>query len=184
MGRAPYGEAIARPGGPQPEGVRGMPTFQNPVEDADEAREALRGLAYATRHFDAAEDTYPVLGSITRSVEGLQQVLEQLATWHRTNQLSAASDTGDRAAGALEAVRAADALTRAAEALDRAWEAVNAAWSHNGTIAWQPDNPTTTPTRTPRPGPGRNGTAQSGSGRQGRRIAGTSSPLSEHGIGM
>jgi hypothetical protein len=179
MGRAPYGEAIARPGGAQPEGVRGMPTFQNPVEDADEAREALRGLAYATRHFDAAEDTYPVLGSITRSVEGLQQVLEQLAAWHRTNQPSAASDTGDRAAGALEAVRAADALTRAAEALDRVWEAANAAWSHNGAITWQPNTPTTPPTRAPHPEPGR-----SGPGWKGRRITDTPPPLTEHGIGM
>lgn len=179
MGRAPYGEAIAGRGGARPEGVRGMPTFQNPVEDADEAREALRGLAYATRHFDAAEDTYPVLGSITRSVEGLQQVLEQLAAWHRTNQPSAASDTGDRAAGSLEAARAADALTRAAEALDRVWEAANAAWSHNGAITWQPNTPTTPPTRAPHPEPGR-----SGPGWKGRRITGTPPPLTEHGIGM
>ena len=156
-----------------------MPTFQNPVEDADEAREALRGLAYATRHFDAAEDTYLVLGSITRSVEGLQQVLEQLAAWHRANQPSAASDTGDRAAGALDATRAAEALTRAADALDRVWEAVNAAWSHNGAIAWQPDTPTTTPTRPSRPTPGRSGT-----GRPGRTTTGTTPPRAEHGIGM
>ena len=161
-----------------------MPTFQNPVEDADEAREALRGLAYATRHFDTAEDSYPVLGSITRSVEGLQQVLEQLAAWHRANQPSAASNTGDRAAGALDAARAADALTRAAETLDRVWEAVNAAWSHTGAIAWQPDTPTTSPIRTPHPAPGRSGTGRSGTGRPGRRITGTTPPRTEHGIGL
>ena len=59
-----------------------MPSFQDPVEDADEAREAMRGLAYATRHIERAENTYPVLGSVTRTVEGLQQVLRQLAAWH------------------------------------------------------------------------------------------------------
>jgi hypothetical protein len=125
-----------------------------------------------------------VLGSITRSVEGLQQVLEQLAAWHRTNQPSAASDTGDRAAGALDAAHAADALTRAADALDRVWEAVNAAWSHNGAIAWQPDTPPTPPTRAPHPAPGLRGTGRSGPGRQGRGITGTPPLLSEHGIGM
>lgn len=138
----------------------------------------MRRLAYATRHFDAAEDTYPVLGSITRSVEGLQQVLGQLAAWHRANQPFAASDTGDRAAGALDAARAADALTRAAESLDRVWEAVNAAWSHNGAIAWRPNTPTATTTRAPRPEPGRSGT-----GRQQRTVTGTTPPLPRMGSG-
>lgn len=31
------GEAITRPGGAQPEELRGMPTFQNPVDDAADA---------------------------------------------------------------------------------------------------------------------------------------------------
>lgn len=115
-----------------------MPTFQNPVTDADEAREAMRGLAYATRHFERAEDTYRVLGDPTRAVEGLQQVLTQLAAWHAAHQSRAATDTGDRAVGAADAVAAADALTSAAAALDGVWESVNQAWSRNGAIAWQP----------------------------------------------
>ncbi len=116
-----------------------VPTVQNPVDDADEAREALRGLAYATRHFDRDEDIYPVLGALTHSVEALQQVLNQLAAWHLTDRPRAATDSGDRAAGIAEAVAAAASLKQAAISLDRVWEGVNRAWSHNGAIAWQPD---------------------------------------------
>lgn len=116
-----------------------MPTFQNPVEDADEAREALRGLAYATHRFDRAEDTYPALGSLTHSVEALQQVLNQLAAWHLAHQPYAATDSGDRAAGMAEAAAAAPSLRQAAISLDQVWDGVNRAWSHNGAIAWQPD---------------------------------------------
>ncbi|WP_448232938.1 hypothetical protein [Microbacterium lacticum] len=111
-----------------------MPSFQNPVPDADEAREAMRGLAYATRHIEHPEDTYPVLGSVTRTIEGLQQVLHQLAAWHHTARPRAASDGGggDRRIGAADATAAADALTTAAAALDGVWDAVNTAWSQNG----------------------------------------------------
>ena len=39
-----------------------MPTFNDPVADADELREAVRGLAHATRSIDDPTAIYPVLG--------------------------------------------------------------------------------------------------------------------------
>ena len=149
-----------------------MPSFQNPVPDADEAREAMRDLAYATRHIEHAEDTYPVLGSVTRTVEGLQQVLHQLAAWHQAARPRAASDGGDRTVGAADATAAADALTTAATALDGVWEAVNTAWSHNGRIAWHPDTPTPP------------ADARIAVPRARRTITGTTSPDAGHGIGL
>lgn len=154
-----------------------MPSFQDPVPDADEAREAMRGLAYATRHIEHAEDTYPVLGNLTRTVEGLQQVLIQLAAWHSAHQSRAATDAGDHAAGAADAMAAAGALTSAASALDEVWEAVNRAWSHNGAIAWQP---TTPPIRPAVPTPTLPVTAT----RPRRTSTGTTPPRSERGIGL
>ena len=48
-----------------------MPTYENPVDDAAEADEALRGLAYATRSWDDPADTYRVTGEIVSSVRQL-----------------------------------------------------------------------------------------------------------------
>lgn len=78
-----------------------------------------------------------MLGLITRTVEGLEKVLGQRAACHRANQPIPASETDDRAAGAVDAARAAYALSRAADGLDEVWEAY-AAWSHNGVISWRP----------------------------------------------
>ena len=36
-----------------------MPTFEDPVADADEAQQALRGLAHATRSIDDPRQIYP-----------------------------------------------------------------------------------------------------------------------------
>ena len=38
-----------------------MPTYENPVTDAAEAYEALRGLAHATRSWEEPADTYRVI---------------------------------------------------------------------------------------------------------------------------
>ena len=41
-----------------------MPTYENPVTDAAEAYEALRGLAHATRSWDEPAETYRVIGEL------------------------------------------------------------------------------------------------------------------------
>lgn len=38
-----------------------LPTFQDPAADAAEARQALRGLAHATRTINDPRETYAVL---------------------------------------------------------------------------------------------------------------------------
>lgn len=45
-----------------------MATFVDPVADAAEAYEGLRGLAHATRAFEDPADTYRVLGEVSGSV--------------------------------------------------------------------------------------------------------------------
>lgn len=39
-----------------------MPTFEDPVAEADEAQQALRGLAHATRAIDSPRQIYPNCG--------------------------------------------------------------------------------------------------------------------------
>ena len=59
-----------------------MPTFHDPVADAAEAQQALRGLAHATRDIDDPRQIYPVLGSLSAVAGSLGQSLHQLAAFH------------------------------------------------------------------------------------------------------
>jgi hypothetical protein len=59
-----------------------MPTFTKPSLDADEAFEALRGLAHATRSTEDPREIYSALGSLASGLACLEQVLHQLARFH------------------------------------------------------------------------------------------------------
>lgn len=122
-----------------------MPTFHDPVADGEEARQALRGLAHATRAFDDPSETYPVIGDLLAGVRSLRQVLDQLANTHSLHRSQASNDDGDRAAGMAEALAAADELRHAAGIMGRVAADLDRASQHSGRIAWQPDPP--------RPGP-------------------------------
>ena len=115
-----------------------MVTFDNPAVDADEAAEALRGLAHASRVVTDPGDTYRVLGSLSAALASLQQSLDQLADWHDRNTDYAATDDGDRQAGRRDAVAASEYLRDAAGRVQQAHGALNEAFNHNGRIAWQP----------------------------------------------
>ncbi|GAA1491023.1 hypothetical protein [Brachybacterium sacelli] len=116
-----------------------MPTFHDPLSDAAEASEALRGLAHASRVFDSPADTYTVFGELASGVRSLRQVLDQLATTHLAHQDRAFDDNGNHAAGAADALSAADELHQAGNLLDQAYDRLDAAFSHSGRIAWHPE---------------------------------------------
>lgn len=116
-----------------------MPTFHDPLADADEASAALRGLAHTTRSFDDPAQTYRVLGDLLAGVRSLEQVLDQLATAHITHRGRAHDDSGDHLAGAHAALAAADELHRSRILLDQAEVRLNAAFSYSGRIAWHPE---------------------------------------------
>lgn len=120
-----------------------MPTFHDPLADAAEASEALRGLAHASRVFDDPADTYRVFGDLVAGVRSLRQVLDQLASTH-LNARDRAFDDGNPAAGAASALAAAalaaaDELHQAGTLLDQAHDRLDAAFSHSGRIAWHPE---------------------------------------------
>lgn len=116
-----------------------MPTFHDPIADADEASEALRALAHATRSFDDPAHTYRVFGDLLAGVRSLEQVLDQLAAAHLTHRGRAHDDIGDPLAGAHAALAAADELHRSRVLLDQAEVRLSAAFSHSGRIAWHPE---------------------------------------------
>ncbi|SMX93836.1 hypothetical protein [Brevibacterium casei] len=115
-----------------------MPTFQDPLADAAEASEALRGLAHASRVFDDPADTYTVFGDLTAGLRSLRQVLDQLANAHLAHRERAFDDDGNPVAGAAEALAAADGLHQAGTLLDQAHDRLDAAFTHSGRIAWHP----------------------------------------------
>lgn len=115
-----------------------MPTFDDPLADAVEASEALRGLAHASRVFDDPADTYRVIGEIVSGVRSLRQVLDQIAAIHLRHQNSVSADDGNRAAGAQAALAAAAGFRQAAALVDQADDRISAAFSQSGRIVWHP----------------------------------------------
>lgn len=121
-----------------------MPTFHDPLKDAAEASEALRGLAHASRVFDNPADTYAVFGDLVASVRSLRQVLDQLANTHLTHRDRAHDDDGNHTVGVDSVFAAADELHHAGTLLDQAHDHLDAAYGHSGRIAWHPETPVST----------------------------------------
>jgi hypothetical protein len=107
-----------------------MPTFEDPTVDADEARQAMRGLAHATRSINDPNHIYPTLGSLSVAAASMSQSLHQIASFHdgpghRTGWTPGGSP-GARAASyrvAWELHRAGEILRQVAESIDHAHEA-------------------------------------------------------------
>lgn len=118
-----------------------MPTFTDPVRDADEAYEALRGLAHASRTFDDPSDTYRVIGNVLGGLRSLRQVLDQLAAVHLAHRHQVTDDAHDQNAGAAAALATADALHETGTLLDTAHDLLNTAMSQSGRIVWNPQPP-------------------------------------------
>lgn len=118
-----------------------MPTFDDPLVDAEEASEALRGLAHASRVFDDPADAYRVIGEIASGVRSLRQVLDQIAAVHLRYQNSVSTDNSDRAAGTQAALAAAAGFRQAAALVDQAEDRISAAFSQSGRIVWHPQPP-------------------------------------------
>jgi hypothetical protein len=113
-----------------------MPTFNNPVADADELREAVRGLAHATRSIEGPTSIYPVLGSISSALVSLTQCLHQLGDFHDGLATKTAWTTGDPHAGRASSYRVAWELHRAAEMIHQVAETVDRAHEIEATIAY------------------------------------------------
>ena len=124
-----------------------MPTFTNPNDDAEEAREALRGLAHATRSIDDPTDVYPVLGSLTNGLVSLAQVLHQLGDFHDGPALKRTWMANDARTGRSASYRVSWELHRAAEMLHQVAGTVDRAHEAEATIAHDStDVPTARPT--------------------------------------
>ena len=113
-----------------------MPTFNDPIADAAEASEALRGLAHGSRSFDRPTDMYAVLGDLSASLRHLHQVVEQVAANHEVRVPFAFDDAGSHETGARDALDAAHQLRQAAQLLDQSSDRLVDGFSTAGRVAW------------------------------------------------
>lgn len=103
-----------------------MPTFKDPVVDACEVREAVRGLAHATRHIEDPTAIYEVIGSLGSSLASMAQVLQQLGATHdrmSTTRWQGTIGGKSRAAAyqvSWELRRASEVINQVAATVDRA----------------------------------------------------------------
>jgi hypothetical protein len=103
-----------------------MPTFNDPVADADGVREAVRGLAHATRNMKDPTAIYNVIGSLSSALGSMSQVLQQLGVTHdrapADDRLGPMGRTGRAAAYQVswELHRAAEMVNQVAATVDRA----------------------------------------------------------------
>jgi hypothetical protein len=116
-----------------------MPTFHDPIADAAEASEALRGLAHASSVFARTADMYRVLGELSASLRHLHQTVEQVAANHERRIPYAFDDAGDHETGVRYALDAADQLRQAARLLDQSYDRLADRFSAAGRVAWHHD---------------------------------------------
>ncbi|WP_244928526.1 hypothetical protein [Nocardioides sp. W7] len=130
-----------------------MPTFDDPVLDADEVREALRGLAHATRRIEDPTAVYAVLGAISSALASLTQALHQLGGFHDAPVTSTARVAGDPHAGRAASYRVSWELHRAAEMVHQVAEVVDRAHEVEATIAYDVHDSPVAPAPAPVPAP-------------------------------
>ena len=102
----------------------------------DELREAVRGLAHATRSIEDPTAIYAVLGSITSALASLSQSLHQLGQFHDGPTRKQAWMNGDSHAGRAASYRESWELHRAAEMIHQVAECVDRAHEIEATIAY------------------------------------------------
>jgi hypothetical protein len=132
-----------------------MPTFANPAADADEVREAVRGLACATRVIDDPTDVYAILGAITSALASMAQSLHQLGDFHDGPASKQMWTNGDHHEGRAASYRVSWELHRAAEMLHQVTKGIERAHEIEATIAYDVnDFPTLSPVPRPSTEPG------------------------------
>jgi hypothetical protein len=114
-----------------------MPTFENPTADAAEAREALRGLAHATRVIDDPRELYAILGDLSAAAASLGQALHQLASVHDAQRRKTAWVPEDSRAARAATNHVSWDLHRAGEILKHVASSIDAGQQAEGTVVYQ-----------------------------------------------
>lgn len=122
-----------------------MPTFHDPVADAEEAFQALRALAHVTASVDDPRQIYAILGSLSAASAAMSQSLHQLAKVHDTGRFHREVD-GELREGKGVGAQVSWNLHRAGEGLSGVTGCIDCAHADEGRITYRPvrrDSPDT-----------------------------------------
>lgn len=123
-----------------------MAIHNRPRTHADEAHEALRLLAHATRTVEDPTEIYPVLGELSNGLASLAQSLHQIADFHEGPARKRTWVTGDPRTGHAASYQVAWELHRAAEMVHQVAAGIDRAHEVEATIAYHiRDYPTLAP---------------------------------------
>jgi hypothetical protein len=114
-----------------------MPTFNDPAQDADELRQAVRGLAHATRAVEDPTSIYSVLGAVGSARGSLAQSLRQIGDLHDGPATKRAWVEGDVRSGRAASCQVAWDVHRAAEMVHQVAGVIDRAHEVEATIAYE-----------------------------------------------
>ena len=97
--------------------------------------EAARQLAHDTRNLETPSESYAILGDLVDTQRSIEQVLSQLAEWHRgtTADRHYSSGHGESALGITTAVTELDLAAQQADGLQ---ETLSRAHGANSVVRW------------------------------------------------
>lgn len=113
-----------------------MTTSDSPETHADNARQALRQLAHATRHIEDPTQIYPVLGDLSNGLASVAQSLHQIAAFREGPAREHAHLAGDAREGRAASYQVAWELHRAGDMLAQTAKTLNKAHEREATIAY------------------------------------------------
>lgn len=115
-----------------------MPTYDDPGSDARKAHEALRRIAQTTNTLADPGDVSPVLGDLVAGLQGLRQVVDQLAVAHLAHRPRAVDAADLSTNAAADALAVADGLHQAGGLIDQTRMVLEQAVQRASRIGWQP----------------------------------------------
>lgn len=97
--------------------------------------EAARQLAHSIRDLDSPSDSNPILGSLLETQRSIEQILRQLAEWHRSTAAGTHfSERHDESTlGIMAAVTELDLASQQADGLQ---QTIARAYGGNSVVSW------------------------------------------------
>lgn len=112
----------------------------DPTQTAKRLEEAARQLAHAIRSLDHPSASHTVLGNLLDAQRSIEQVLRQLAEWHRATAAGIHFESGhdESTVGIMTAVTELDLAAMQAEGLQ---ETISRAYGGNSVVRWLDEPP-------------------------------------------
>src|SRR5690606_34801198 len=103
---------------------------------ADNARQALRQVAHATRRIEDPTQIYPILGDLSNALASFAQSLHQIAAFHEVPGRGYVQLTGDARAERAASYQVASQLHRTAEMVAQTAKTLDKAHELEASIAY------------------------------------------------